>query len=211
MAIVRTKAYKYEPLVPVAPTYTFKLYLPILLSYCMMPGIFSLMRDIVNDSREIRLLFDTHGYTLTGLESSTLSQSNLHFPEVWAPAQYLIDEGLRPALARRLSSTYMDFAARYKETCQSHFDRATHGGHLAEHHREVFIILFKRTIQALGSYLVSIVRVWLCQAGASQATVRPERVDVSIFVISKPVAYLCYHTDTRGRRNESRNYRETRT
>ncbi|SRR6266702_1196004 len=154
-----------------------------------MPGrIFSrsFTQAILDRSREILLLSDTHGYTPTGLESSTTSQFHLHLPEVWPPAQYLIDVGLGPALSRRLSSTYMDFVARYRETCQSHFDRATHGGgHLTEHHREVFIILFKRMIQALGSQLVSIARVWLCRAGAPHATVRPERVDASTIVISK--------------------------
>src|SRR5258708_31956600 len=114
----------------------------------MMPGIFTFMRDIVNDSREILLLSDTHGYTLTSLEPSTTSQLRLRLPEVWAPAQYLIDVGLRPGVARRLSSTYMDSVARYRETCQSHFDRATHGGgHLTAYYREVFIVLFKRMIQ----------------------------------------------------------------
>jgi hypothetical protein len=111
---------------------------------------------------------------------------HLHLPEVWAPAQYLIDMGLRPALARRLSGTYMDVVARYRETCQSYFDRATQGGgHLTEYYREVFIALFKRTIQAWGSQIVSIVRVRLCQGGAPQAAVRPERVDASTIVISK--------------------------
>jgi hypothetical protein len=99
----------------------------------------------------------------------------------------------------------MDFVARYRKTCQSHFDRATHGGgHLTEYYREVFIILFKRTIQAWGSQIVSIVRVRLCQAGALQVTVRPGRVDASTIVISKaPRNAKSRHTDTRGRRSES--------
>jgi hypothetical protein len=150
-----------------------------------MSTIFTLFRDILDDSRKIRLLSDTHGHTPTGLESSTRSQYQLHLPDVWPPAQYLIDVGLRPALARRLSSTYMDFVGRYRKTCQSHFDRATQGGHLTEYYREVFIILFKRTVHTWGSQIVSIVRVWLCQAGASQAIVLPKPVDVSTIVISK--------------------------
>lgn len=148
-----------------------------------MPGIFPLMRDILDGSREIRLLSDTYGRIPGGLESLTTSQLRLHLPEVWAPAQYLVDMGLRPALARRLSGTYMDVVARYRETCQSYFDRATRGDHLTEYHREVFIVLFKRTIQAWDSQIVSIVRVRLCQAGTP--TVRPERVDASIIVYTQ--------------------------
>ena len=145
------------------------------------------MRDFFDGSCKIRLLSDTHGYTPTGVQSSTTSQLQLHLPEVWSPAQYLIDVGLRPALARRLSSTYIGVVDQYRNICQSHFDRATHGdgGHLTEYYREVFIILFKRTVQAWGSQIVSIARVQLCQAGAPRATVCPERVDVSTVVVSK--------------------------
>ena len=141
------------------------------------------MREILADSREILLLSDTYGYTPTGLQSSTTSQLQLHLPEVWAPAQYLIDMGLRPALARRISSTYIDVVDQYRKICQSHFDRATHGGHLTEYYRKVFIILFKRTVRAWDSQIVSIVRAQLCQAGTHQVTIRPERVDVSTILI----------------------------
>lgn len=146
------------------------------------------MREILADSREILLLSDTYGYTPAGLKSSTTSQLQLHLPEVWSPTQYLIDVGLRPALARRLSSIYIGVVDQYRNICQSQFDRATHGdggGHLTEYYREVFIILFKRTVQAWGSQIVSIARVQLCQAGAPRATVRPECVDVSTIVVSK--------------------------
>ena len=149
-----------------------------------MLGIFSFMRDIFDGSREMRLLSDAHGYTPTGLESSTISQPHLHLPEAWPPAQYLVDMGLRPALARRLSSTYMDFVDRYRKTCQSHFNRATCGGHLTEYYREVFVVLFRRTVQAWDSQIVSIARVQLYQAGV-QTTVRTEHVNASTIVISK--------------------------
>ncbi|KAH9049373.1 hypothetical protein EDB84DRAFT_1453682 [Lactarius hengduanensis] len=146
-----------------------------------MPGILSLMRDIFDDPRGMWLLSDTHSYTFTGLESSTSSQLHLYLPEVLAPIQYLVDAGLRPALSRQLSSTYIDFVDRYRKICQSHFDRATRGGgHLAEYYREVFVVLFRRTTQAWGSRLVSIVRVQLCQAGAHRAIVRSERVDIRV-------------------------------
>lgn len=154
-----------------------------------MSGFLSFLRDVFDDSRGIRGFSDIHDYTPAGLEyieSSMTSHLHLHLPEVWAPAQHLIDAGLRPTLARRLSSTYMHFVARYRKTCQSHFDRATRGrSRLTEYYREVFTVLFKRTIQASGSQIISIVRVHLCQAGAPQATVRPERIDASASVISK--------------------------
>ena len=147
------------------------------------------MREILADSREILLLSDTYGYKPTGLQPSPTSQLQLHLPEVLAPAQYLIDVGLQPAVAQRLSSTYMDYVDRYKTTCQSHFDRATHGGHLTGYYRKVFVILFKRTVRAWNSQIVSTVRVLLCQANAHQVTIRSERVDASTIIISKLLAY----------------------
>lgn len=149
-----------------------------------MLGILPSIRDIFDDSHGLWLFSDSRGYTPNSLESSTTSQLQLHLPEVWSPAQYLIDVGLRPALARRLSSTYIGVVNQYRNICQSHFDRATHGGgHLIEYYREVFIILFKRTVQSWGSQIISIARVQLCQAGALRVTVCSERVDVSIIVV----------------------------
>ena len=150
-----------------------------------MSAIFTVLRDILDGCREIRLLSDTHGYTPTGLGSSTTPQLHLHLPEVLAPAQFLIDMGFRPILAHQLSKTYMDFVAQFRKTCQSHFDHAARGGHLTEYYRNVFIVLFRRTAQAWDSRIVSIVRAQLCQTGALQATVRIERVDVNTIVISK--------------------------
>ncbi|KAI9444847.1 hypothetical protein H4582DRAFT_855052 [Lactarius indigo] len=145
-----------------------------------MPGLLPCVRNIFDDARELRLLSDTRGYMPTSLESSTTSQLQLPLPEVCTPAQYLIDVGLRPSLARQLSSTYMGFVDRYRKICQSHFDHATHGGHLTEYYREVFVILFKRTVQAWDSRFVSIIRVQLCQASTPQAAIRPERVNIRV-------------------------------
>jgi hypothetical protein len=180
-----------------------------------MPGrLFSrsVMQDIFNRSREMRLLSDTYCTVLAGFEPPTTLELSL--PEVRAPAQYLIDGGLQPALAQRLSSTYMDFVARHREIFESHFYRATHGGcHLPiEYYRNTFIALFKRTIKAWDSQFVSIVRVQLYRVGVSSASVRPGCVDASTIVISKTLTMLNhYYTDTRKRRSESRNYCETRT
>ena len=156
---------------------------PLTSLICTMPGISSILRDIVNDSREIRLLSDSHGYAPTGLDSS---QIQIHLPEVCAPARYLIDVGLRPALARRLSSIYMDIVDRCRKACQSHFHRVTHReGHFNEYYREVFTVLFERTVQAWDSRFVSIIRVRLSQAGSPQASIRPERVEASTILILK--------------------------
>ena len=146
------------------------------------------MRNIFDDSRGMWLLSHAQVYTSTGLEPST-SQHQLQLPEVCAPTQYFIDAGLGPALARRLSNTYMDSVDRYRKACQTHLNRVARGGHLTEYYREVFIVLFRRTVQAWDSQIVSIARVQLCQTNV-QATVRPERVDASTIVISMPLAML---------------------
>ena len=158
-----------------------------------MPGrIFplSLTQVILDSSRELRLLSHIHCPSLPGFEPPTTPQLHLHLPEAWSPAQYLVDMGLQPTLARRLSSTYMDFVDRYRTTCQSHFYRATRGGHLTEYYREVFTVLFRRTTQAWSSQMVSIIRVQLCQVVTPQVIVRPEYVDASTIVISKALGIL---------------------
>jgi hypothetical protein len=150
-----------------------------------MPAIFSrsFLQDIFDDSRQIQVLSGMPYPTLAGLESPMTSR--LHLPEVRAPAQYLIDMGLQPALAQQLSNTYSNFVAQYKKTCQSHFNHAIYGGcHLpTECYREVFIVLFRRTIQAWDSKFASMVRVRTCEAGALQAPLLPERVNVSTVVL----------------------------
>lgn len=93
--------------------------------------------------------------------------SIFHLPDVQAPAQYLIDMGIKPALARRLSDIYMDFVARYKEVFESYFRRAIQGScdlH-PDHYRDLFVVQFKGTIQALESRFMSATWVWPCQAG----------------------------------------------
>jgi hypothetical protein len=150
-----------------------------------MPRIFPFIQDFLDASRKMRSLSDTHGHMHADFTSSTTSQVHLHFPEVLAPAQFLIDMGSQSLLAHQLSKTYMDFVAQYRKTCQSHFAHATHGGHLTEYYRNVFIVLFRRTAQAWDSRIVSIVRAQLCQTGLPQASIRTKRVDASTVVISK--------------------------
>lgn len=173
----------------------------------------SFMQAILDSAREIRSLSDLHCHSLLGFDRPT---PQLHLPEVRAPAQYLVDMGLRPALAHQLSNSYLGLVARYKKTCESYFDRATHGGcHLPiECYRDAFVALFTRTIQAWDSQFVSIIRVQLCQAGVFPASFCPERVDASTLVIFKALLSAdsqILSTDTRGQSCESRNHRETRT
>jgi hypothetical protein len=147
----------------------------------------SFTQAILDSSREIRSLSDLHCRSLLGFEPPATPPLQLQLPEVRAPSQYLIDMGLQPTLSRQLSKTYMDCVARYRTTYELYFNRAIRGGcNLpTECYREFFVVLFKRTIQAWDSQIVSIVRVRLCQAGAPQATVHPERVDASIIVTTK--------------------------
>lgn len=154
-----------------------------------MPGrIFSrsLMQAILDSSHEIRSLSSLHCHSLLGLEPPATPQLQLRLPEVRAPSQYLIDMGFQPSLAQQLSKAYMDFVARYRTTYELHFNRVVSGGyHLpTECYREVFVALFKRTIQTWDSKFALMVRVRICQVGAPQASFRPERVDVSTAIVS---------------------------
>jgi hypothetical protein len=159
-----------------------------------MPGrIFSrsLLQAISDSSCELRLLSEVHRPTASRFESTTTSQ--LHLPEVWTPAaQYLIGAGLRPALAQRLSDTYVDFVARHRKLFESYFNRAmSKGCNLStECYRDAFIVQFKRAIQVWDSQFVSIVRVWIRQAGVPPVAFRPEHVNASTIVPSKVLAML---------------------
>ena len=146
----------------------------------------SFMQAILDNAHEIRSLSELYCHSLPSFEPPPAPQLHLHLPEVCAPARYLIDVGFRPALARRLSSTYMDIVDRYRKACHSYFHRVTHrGGHFNEYYREVFTVLFERTVQAWGSRFVSIIRVRLSQAGSPQASIRPEHVEASTIIILK--------------------------
>lgn len=137
------------------------------------------MQGIFHGSRKLQLLSDVYCPSLASFEPPT---SQLHLPEVWTPAaQYLIDAGLRPVLAQRLSNAYTDFVARYRGHFESYFKRAiSKGCHLStEYYRDAFIVQFKRTIQVWDSQFVSIIQVWLRQAGAPSVSFRPEHVDAS--------------------------------
>lgn len=154
------------------------------------------MQAILESSREIRSLSDPHCRPPLGFEPATPTpqlQLQLQLPEVRLPSQYLIGMGIQPTLAQQLSKTYMDFVSRNRTSCELHFNRAIHGGSQLpiEYYREVFVVLYKRNIQAWDSKFVSMVRVRVCQVGAPQMSFHPERVDVSIIVTSKPLATQC--------------------
>jgi hypothetical protein len=146
----------------------------------------SLLRGIFDVFREIQML-------TTGphqLPDSEITLSPLHLPDVGEPAQYLIEMGLRPALARRLSSVYMDIVARYRQVFESYFRRAIQGSchHQPEHYCDIFVVQFKGTIQVLKFQFMSAAWVWLCRAGLSSTLFWPQCIDVRIPVY----ATLCH-------------------
>ncbi|KAI0257924.1 hypothetical protein BC834DRAFT_916993 [Gloeopeniophorella convolvens] len=119
----------------------------------------SLLRGISEGARELRVLARPNR-----LPSNSGSQaSSLHLPEIRAPAQFLIDMGIQPALAEILSTIYMKFAAQHRKTFESYFDRAIYGGCRlpAECYRKMFVVQFERVIQRWGSQLFSTIWVWL--------------------------------------------------
>ena len=139
-----------------------------------------LPRGISDTAREIRLLTSSHQPPAS--EIRTLSP--LHLPDVREPTQYLIDMGLKPALARRLSSAYMDIVARHRKVSESYFCRAIQGScHLnPEHYRNVFVVQFRSTVQVLASRMVSDACIWLCQVGLPPAIPFPQGIDVRILI-----------------------------
>ena len=165
--------------------------LPSVLNFTMSRRLFSysLLRDISNVACEIGMLTSPHQPSPTP-EIQTMPP--LHLPDVGKPAQHLIEMGLRPALARRLSSIYMDIVSRYKQVFQSYFRRAVQGSyhHHPAHYRDIFVIQFKGTIQVLESQFMSSAWVWLCRAGLSPTLFWPHCIDVRI-----PVYATLYTVD----------------
>ena len=143
--------------------------------------------------------------------SEIWSMSTFRLPDVRAPNQYLIDMGIRPALARRLSSIYMDSVARYRHVFESYFRCAIQGSrHLRlDHYRDIFVVQFRGTIQVLGSQFISATWARLCQVGLLTLP-WPQSIDVNI-----PIFTTFFEVDalfglgTRGCRSESSNSFET--
>lgn len=121
----------------------------------------SLPRGIFDITREIQMLASLH--QPPDFEIRTFKLSPLRLPEVREPAPYLIDMGIKPALARRVSSTYMDSVARYRQIFESYFRLAIQErGHFhPEYYRDIFVIQFKGTIQVLESQFMSTAWGWL--------------------------------------------------
>ena len=125
----------------------------------------SLPRDILDIPREIRMLTSPDSLSYP---SEIRDMHPLYLPDVRTPAQYLIDLGLRPVLARRISSVYMDFFARYRQVFELYLRRVIHGGcQRSGYYREVFVIQFMSTIQVWESRIMSTAWVWSCRAGQS--------------------------------------------
>jgi hypothetical protein len=140
----------------------------------------SLLRIISDEAREIRVLTKLHRPSRVSA-TRTESQVLLHFPDVQSPVQYLIDMGLRPTLARHISSIYMEFIARHKQVFRSYFRRITRGGcHLQpEYYRDMFIIQFRGAVKVWECQVMSIVWDWLCRAGLTPTASHPRCMDVS--------------------------------
>ena len=125
----------------------------------------SLPRDIFDISREIRMLTSPDSLSYP---SEIRDMLPLHLPDVRTPAQFLIDLGLTPILARRLSSVFMDSVARYRQVFELCFRRVIHGGcRHPEYYRDILVVQFMSTIQAWESRIMSTAQVWSCRAGPS--------------------------------------------
>lgn len=127
----------------------------------------SLPRDIFDISREIRMLTSPDSLSCSS-EIRFRDMPPLHLPDVRTPTQYLIDLGLRPVLAQRISSDYMDFVARYRQVFELHIRRIIHDGcQHPEYYRDIFVVQFRSIIQVWQSRIMSTAWVWLCRAGPS--------------------------------------------
>ena len=140
----------------------------------------SVSRFIFDVSRELRILTSSYQPPATEIRTS----SPLPLPDVREPAQYLIDMGLRPAVARRISSVYMNSVARHRQVFESYFRRAIQGScHLhPEYYRDIFVVQFKGTIQVFESQFMSAALDWLCRAGLSPTLFLPQCIDVRIII-----------------------------
>ena len=138
---------------------------------------YSLLRDISDVACEIGMLTSRHQSSRT---PEIHSMPPLHLPDVWAPSQYLINMGLRPALAQRLSSVYMDIVARYRRVFESYFRRAIQGNyhHHPERYCDIFVVQFRCTTQVLKSQFMSASWNWLSRAGLAPALFWPQCIDV---------------------------------
>ena len=126
----------------------------------------SLLRDIFDETRKTRMLISSHRPPPSPA-SEMRSMSTFHLPNVRVPTQYFIGMGIRPILACRLSNFYVDLVSRYRQVFESYFRRVIQANcHLRlEHYRDIFVVQFRGTIQALGSQFISATWAWLCQAG----------------------------------------------
>ena len=150
----------------------------------------SFLRGIFEETRKTRMLMSSHQPSPSPA-SEIRTMSTFHLPNVQAPAQYLIGLGIRPALARHLSSIYMDLVARLRQVFESYFRRAIQGNcdlHL-EHYRDTFVVRFKGTIQVLQSQFMSATWAWRCQAGLP-TRLWPQCIDVKI-----PIFTTFYEVD----------------
>ncbi len=138
-----------------------------------------LLRGISDVACEIQMLTSPHQPSST---SKIQTVPPFHLPNVQAPAQYLIDMGLSPPLARHLSSVYMDSVIWCRQVFESYFCRAIEGTRLLhpEHYHDVFVIQFKDVIRVLHSRIMSTALDWLCQAGLPSTLFSRQHIAVRI-------------------------------
>jgi hypothetical protein len=149
----------------------------------------SLPRDIFAVSREIRMLTGPHTPSSTSEGPGTL-----RLPDVRAPAQYLIDLGLRPTLARRISSLYINFFARYRQVFESYFHRVILDGFQhPEYYRDILVVQFRYAIQVWESRIMSTAWIWLCQVGLLPSRLFPD-VRTSVILHFATLMSLCLGT-----------------
>ena len=142
-----------------------------------MSGLFSqsLPRDTFDIPREIRMLTSPDSLPCS---SEIRDMLPFHLPDVLTPTQHLIDLGLRPALARRISHVHMDVCARYRHVFELYFRRVIHDGcQHPEYYRHIFVAQFMSTIRVWESQIMLTARVSLCRSGISPISFS---LDVSI-------------------------------
>jgi len=148
----------------------------------------SLPRNIFDIPREIRMINRPDSLSCS---SEIRDMLPLHLPDVRTPAQHLIDLGLRPVLARRISSVYMDFCARYRRVLELYLRRVIHGGRQhSEYYRDILVVQFKSTIQVWESRIMSTAGVLLCRAGLSPTSLDVRIPDYAIFFYEANVSLV---------------------
>jgi len=148
-------------------------------------------------ARSIFTFIDSHRHLPAG---GSRCPSRSHFPEVRISVQHFIDMGLRPATAQHLLEYFSKFVARYRQNVEYHIGRVVEGGYLSPtFYHDMFVLLYRRTIQSWESQIVAAIQVWLYQTGAD---LRRQWIDVSLVTGRFPASLDAHLTDSSGRHYE---------